>query len=201
MGRRTQDTKKKDTKNGDRAELLCAISWVFASSNDRIVKSSVEDDIKKHIDWYVHRANGRIITYDCKARRFEEYGKGFSPDYYFIAEIMNRQGILGSIYGEQLFMAHEISGYFNFILRKYIVEEVENDVKKYGMKVSNIDSSYRNLYTSPKYDDGHVLTAFPFTEFQIKKLPIPQEFLERQFLYTPEELKRYIIENKLNINF
>jgi len=199
--RRTADTKSKDTKNGDRAELLCAIAWLLASPEDMLVKSNQEDDIKKHIDWYVYKSNDdyKTITYDVKARRFEKYGKAFSADHHFIAEINNRQGISGSIYGKQGFMVHEVQGAFIWIARQLIVDEVETYVKPFGRKVDNMDAMYGNLYTSNKYDDGHVLTAFAFSEFKTRKLLIPDELLERQFEYTPEELMEYIVTNKLNV--
>lgn len=204
--RRSKETKTKDTKNGNRAEYLCAISWLAMSPNDRLEKSSEKDDIEKHIDWIVTMPDNKKITYDAKARRFENYGDAFSENHYFIAEIENR-GIkngrvnTGSIYGKQDYMVHEISGNFVFIRRKLIVNEVENDVKKTGYKVTNINSAYRNLYTSPKYDDGHVLTVFPFSEFEVKLLPIPEEFRDRQFNYTEEELKAYIRQHNLNIKY
>lgn len=199
MGKRTADTKSKDTKNGNRAELLLVISWLANSPNDRLEKSSMEDDIKKHIDWYVHKPDSKTITYDCKARRFEEYGNSFSPEFHFIGEIKNRQGIDGSIYGKQHFMAHEVSGKFIFILRKLIEDEVENYVKSIGMKVDRIDSAYGNIYSNPKYDDGHELTVFAFSDFKVRELLIPKEFHQRQFDYTREELLAYIKQYNLNI--
>lgn len=201
MSRRSVETKRQDTKNGDRAELLCAISWLASSPKDVLKKSGKEDDIKKHIDWYVYKPDGKLITYDVKSRRFEKYGKGFSPNFHFMAEIKNRQGIAGSIYGEQMFMAHEVSGYFNFIQRKLIAYEVDNNVNIFGVPVNRIDCAYGNIYSNPKYDDGHELTAFAFSDFKVKQLPIPFEFLERQFDYTTDELIAYIKKYKLNMIF
>lgn len=203
MGR-SKDIKSKDTKNGDRAELLCAIAWLHKSSQDKIIKSSNEIDIIQHIDWFVFRDSKMITNYDVKARRFENYGRAFHEDQYFIAELESRhnngEGNTGSIYGKQKYMALEIAGGFVYISTKEIREYVETWVKPFSIyKTIDMNAAFESIVLS-KYDDGSEITGLAFSRFPDRKtLLLPKKFLSKQFIYSVDELREYVVNNKLNI--
>lgn len=198
MSSRTADTKHKDTIEGTRAELLCAISWVATTPADTVLKTTEEEDWKYHIDYKTSPSN---ITFDVKSRRFHNYGKSFHPDQNFVAEIENRNpnniSKSGSIYGEQKYMFLEVAGGFWIISTKEIRDYVKDVVLRCNIIATRMDSLFESVYT---YDDGAKITALSFNTFPNKKLlSLPEKFKARQFEYTPMELENYIKTNNLKI--
>jgi len=101
-----------------------------------VIKSSKEEDIKDHIDFY---SENRKFSFDVKGeKKLNRKDKSTDSDIIWI-ENKNVRGDKGWLYGKATHIVFELDGYFNFISRcklasfmeKFIDDKVVYNKKEY----------------------------------------------------------------------
>ena len=115
------------------------------------IKSSPEDDKKKHIDFYV----------DLPSHSFSVDVKGNNPPHEIWLEIKNVNVDTGWLYGEATHIAFDIPemGGFVMVLSEVLREYVANNVKK---EFVTKRKAYKKLYT--RKDRSDVITYLTITD-------------------------------------
>ena len=117
-------------------------------------KSSKEDDIYKHIDFYIHRTNGTVSSVDVKGGNF--------PNSIWV-EFKNVHGNTGWMYGEAEYIAFEMKEVDGFCMinRLDLLSYCKKNVEPTFVDISN---SYKKLYQ--RKDRKDVLTKIWLTDLE-----------------------------------
>lgn len=108
----------------------------------QIRKSCKNDDIKKHIDYYLYR-NNKTYSFDVKAAKRNTRRNGSQHDCAIWIEIKNVRGNKGWLYGEQDYIAFDCIDYFLVVRR--------TELRDYINEVHSINSKYVNKASDALY--------------------------------------------------
>ena len=122
---------KEKKRRGKEAEEKFKISAKLCGF--KVKKSSKEDDIKKHIDFYLEK-QGKKFSVDVKsAKRIRASDKDVSFKYTYI-EIRNVKGEKGWVLGEADYIAFELKNHFLLIKREEIIRYIKKLIKENKLK-------------------------------------------------------------------
>ena len=101
--------------------------FVEEVKNMKVVKSTKEEDMYKHIDFWIQaKPDTKKITVDVKSSK--KITMGMKDDFYWI-ELKNVQGNKGWLYGEADIIAFEFVNHWVLVDRCKIVKFVEKYIK------------------------------------------------------------------------
>lgn len=130
-------------------------------------KASKNDDVRKHIDFFLEK-NGKEIAIDFKgAKKKNRYDKNVNYDLVWV-ELQNVCGEKGWLYGEADFIVFEQKNEYVFIPRVKLIQFTEKHVNKTIKKEKEKHCYYRRkdrqdiIYWTTFQD---IINEFPFNNF------------------------------------
>lgn len=139
----------KHFKMGKRFEERMKV--LFKEKGFKVWDSTREEDIKKHIDFYVEGSDGGVYSMDAKAMKSVDHGRTYQ-DVYAYVEFKNVRGGPGWIYGDVDYFAFERESSVIIISQKNLLAFSLSKVDL-NKRVYRLEDAHYKVYGRPSRKD------------------------------------------------
>jgi len=109
-----------------------------------VEKSSKQQDIYDHIDYYITSPDGNVLSVDVKARKRSARNSNFTDDIW--VELKNVRGNTGWLYGKQDLIAFDTSEHFIMVARADLSGYIEQVIDFNQPLVNSPRDAFHRLY-------------------------------------------------------